>query len=193
MNFILRYSKKFILFSMILSLILNYKNLSIASEKWSVNKYKSVTYAQVAGEVQHGDTLGFFIPVNSNCDKVWNIFSFLTFENNDNMEQILDKHLPIKLNGIELTAKVESLNRFSHGYQVIFSLGVFPIKEYIYFLNEFYAEQKKYEIEIIDGINFKAKKYFDIQVNNWKLENLVESVSKANKMCREIIANIKSS
>ena len=28
--------------------------------------------------------------------------------------------------------------------------------------------------------------------NNWKLENLVESVSKTNKMCREIIANTKS-
>ena len=193
MDFILRYFKKIILFSMILSIILNYKNLLIASEKWSVNKYKSVTYAQVAGEVQHGDTLGFFISVNSNCDKVWNTFSFLTFENKDNMKQILDKHLPIKLNGVELTAKVESVNRFSHGYQVIFSLGVFPIKEYIYFLNEFYAEQKKYEIEIIDGINFKAEKYFDIQINNWKLENLVESVSKANKMCREIIANTKSS
>ena len=29
---------------------------------------------------------------------------------------------------------------------------------------------KKFEIEIIDGIDFKVKKYFDIPINNWKLE-----------------------
>ena len=43
----------------------------------------------------------------------------------------------------------------------MFSMGVFPIKEYVYFLNEFYSELKKFEIEIVDGVNFKADKYFD--------------------------------
>ena len=47
----------------------------------------------------------------------------------------------------------------------MFSLGVFPIREYVYFLNEFYTEEKKYEIEVVDGINFKAEKYFDIRFN----------------------------
>ena len=36
------------------------------------------------------------------------------------------------------------------GYRVLFSLGHFPVKEYTYFLKEFYDEFQLYEIEIID-------------------------------------------
>ena len=44
------------------------------------------------------------------------------------------------------------------GYRVLLSLGSFPIKEYIYIsvkLNNFYIEEQRFEIEIIDGIDFK--------------------------------------
>ena len=72
------------------------------------------------------------------------------------------------------------------GYRVSFSLGTYPLKEYIYHLNNFYKETGKYEIEIVDGIDFKAKKYFDITANNWKLDKLVPSVLGANKLCNQI-------
>ena len=45
---------------------------------------------------------------------------------------------------------------------------------------------RKYEIEIVDGIDFKAAKYFDITTNNWKLDKLVPSVLEANKLCKTI-------
>ena len=61
------------------------------------------------------------------------------------------------------------------GYRDQISLGAYPIKEYVYFLKEFYDEFQKYEIEIVDGIDFKAAKYFDITTNNWKLDKLVPS------------------
>ena len=41
-------------------------------------------------------------------------------------------------------------------------------------------------IEIIDGIGFKAAKYFDIPNNNWKLDKLVPSVLEARKLCETI-------
>ena len=47
-------------------------------------------------------------------------------------------------------------------------------------------EEKKYEIEIVDGINFSAAKYFDIRKNSWKLDQLVPSVLQATKLCREL-------
>ena len=72
------------------------------------------------------------------------------------------------------------------GYRVSFSLGEFPVKEYTYFLKEFYDEFQKYEIEIVDGLNFKASKYFDININNWKLDNLVHSVLEDSKQCKQI-------
>ena len=72
------------------------------------------------------------------------------------------------------------------GYRVHLSLGSYPIKEYVYFLKEFYDEFQKYEIEIVDGIDFKAAKYFDITTNNWKLDKLVPSVLEASKLCKTI-------
>ena len=72
------------------------------------------------------------------------------------------------------------------GYRVLFSIGTFPIKEYIYQLNNFYIEEKKFEVEIIDGVDFKASKYFDISINSWNLDKLVPSVLEAHKQCKEI-------
>ena len=65
-------------------------------------------------------------------------------------------------------------------------MGEFPVKEYINRLNNFYKKENKYEIEIVDGIDFKAAKYFDITTNNWKLDKLVPSVLEANKLCETI-------
>ena len=53
-------------------------------------------------------------------------------------------------------------------------------------LKEFYDEFQKYEIEIVDGVDFKAAKYFDITTNNWKLDKLVPSVLEANKLCKTL-------
>ena len=64
--------------------------------------------------------------------------------------------------------------------------GFSDSKEYIHFLHEFYQEEEKYEIEIVDGLNFQAKKYFDITTNNWKLDNLIPKMLEANKVCKEI-------
>ena len=72
------------------------------------------------------------------------------------------------------------------GYRYHLSLGSFPIREYVYFLKEFYDEFQKYEIEIVDGVDFKSSKYFDIRTNSWKLDELVPSVLEANKLCNEI-------
>ena len=72
------------------------------------------------------------------------------------------------------------------GYRVLLSLGSFPIKEYIYNLNNFYIEEQRFEIEIIDGIDFKASKYFDISINRWNLDKLVPSVLEAHRRCKQI-------
>jgi hypothetical protein len=73
------------------------------------------------------------------------------------------------------------------GYRVHLSLGGHPIQEYIYFLNEFYQSfNNKYEIEIVDGLNFDSSKFFDVKKNSWQLDQLVPSVLKANKLCKEL-------
>ena len=158
-----------------------------AEEEWTITKFDKLSYAAVSGEVTHGDTRNFFLRSEDNCAKVWNTFTFYTYEKPGDIHQLLDRHIPIKLNGeVELTAKVVLVKPFLMGYRVAFSLGEFPVKEYIHFLHEFYQEEKKYEIEIVDGLNFEAKKYFDITANNWKLDNLIPKMLEANKVCKEI-------
>ena len=55
-------------------------------------------------------------------------------------------------------------------------------------------EEKKYEIEIVDGVDFKAARYFDITANNWKLDKLVSSVLEeaSNNGCKIIFFCITS-
>ena len=155
-------------------------------EEWIIDRFKDLSFARVSGEVIHGDSLNFFISTEDDCTKVHNNFTFYTYKKPGDIKQLVDRNIPIKLNGEDLTAKVISVSPFLMGYRVAFSLGKFPIKEYIYFLNEFYAEFQKFEIEIVDGIDFKVDKYFDITANNWKLDKLVPSLLEANKICKNI-------
>ena len=156
------------------------------ASEWTIDKYKTLTFARVSGEVTHGDNLNFWIRAEDDCAKVYNTFTVYTYEKPGDIKQLLHKNIPIKLNGEDLTARVQDISPFLMGYRVHLSLGSYPIKEYIYFLNEFYEEFQKYEIEIVDGLNFSAVKYFDIRKNNWKLDKLVPSVLEANKLCKQL-------
>ena len=161
-------------------------------EEWTIDKYESISYARVSGEVTHGDSLNFFILSRENCETVYNNFTFYTYEKPADIYQLEGKNIPIKINGEELTAQVRSISPFLMGFRVSFSLGTYPLKEYIYRLNNFYQKENKYEIEIVDGIDFKAAKYFDIPNNNWRLDKLVPSVLEARKLC-ETIEHVDSS
>ena len=155
-------------------------------EEWTINKFKDLSYARVSGEVTHGDNLNFWISAKDNCEKVYNTFTVYTYEKPGDIKQLLNKNIPIKLNGADITASVQDISPFLMGYRVHLSLGSYPIKEYIYYLNEFYIEFKKFEIEIVDGLNFSVDKYFDIPTNNWKLDKLVPSILEASKLCKTI-------
>ena len=179
--------KRFLLFiSLHLFLFLLVIVYQAQASEWTIDKHKTLSYARVSGEVTHGDNLNFWIRAEDNCAKVYNTFTVYTYEKPGDMKQLIHKNIPIKLNGEELTAKVQDISPFLMGYRVHLSLGSFPIKEYVYFLKEFYDEFQKYEIEIVDGIDFKSSKYFDIRTNSWKLDELVPSVLEANKLCNEI-------
>ena len=157
-----------------------------AEEEWTIDRYETLSYARVSGEQTHGDNLNFWIRTQDNCETVYNTFTVYTYEKPGDIKQLLNKNIPIKLNGTDLTASVQDIAPFLMGYRVHLSLGSYPIKEYIYFLKEFYDEFQKYEIEIVDGLDFKVAKYFDIPVNSWKLDELVPSVLEAHKKCKQI-------
>jgi hypothetical protein len=158
------------------------------SSEWTIDKYKTLTFARVSGEVTHGDNLNFWIRAEDGCEKVYNTFTVYTYEKPGDIKQLLNRNIPIKINGNSenITASVQDISPFLLGYRIHLSLGAYPLKEYIYFLNEFYQEFQKYEIEIVDGLNFSADKYFDIRNNSWKLDELVPSVLEASKLCKNL-------
>ena len=168
-----------------LFLVLFAYHAQAADEEWTIDRLETLSFARVSGEITHGDNLNFWIRTQDNCETVYNTFTVYTYEEPGDIKQLLNKNIPIKINGAEITASVQDIAPFLMGYRVHLSLGSYPIKEYIYFLKEFYDEFQKYEIEIVDGLNFTAAKYFDIRSNNWKLDKLVPSVLEANKLCRE--------
>ncbi len=179
--------KRFLIFiSLHLFLFLLVIVYQTQASEWTIEKYKTLSFARVSGEVTHGDNLNFWIRAEDNCEKVYNTFTVYTYEKPGDIKQLLNKNIPIKINGEELTASVQDITPFLMGYRYHLSLGSFPIREYVYFLQKFYDEFQKYEIEIVDGVNFKSSKYFDIRTNSWKLEELVPSVLEANKLCNEI-------
>ena len=179
--------KRFLIFiSLHLFLFLLVIVYQAQASEWTIDKHKTLSFARVSGEVTHGDNLNFWIRAEDNCTKVYNTFTVYTYEKPGDFKQLLNKNIPIKLNGEELTAKVQDISPFLMGYRYHLSLGSFPIREYVSFLKEFYDEFQKYEIEIVDGVDFKSSKYFDIRTNSWKLDELVPSVLEANKLCNEI-------
>ena len=111
-------------------------------EEWKIDRYEGLIFARVYGEIIHGDSLNFFIHSSDNCGKVWHNFTFYTHQQPGDIKQILHKHIPIKINGEKVTAYVDYIQPFLLGYRVLFSLGSFPIKEYIYKLNNFYIKEK---------------------------------------------------
>ena len=155
-------------------------------EEWTIDRYETLSFARVSGEVTHGDNLNFWIRAEDDCAKVYNTFTVYTYEKPGDIKQLLNKNIPIKINGADITASVQDISSFLMGYRIHLSLGSYPVKEYVYFLKEFYDEFQKYEIEIVDGIDFKAAKYFDITTNSWKLDKLVPSVLEASKLCKTI-------
>ena len=107
-------------------------------EEWTIDRLETLSFARVSGEVTHRDNLNFWIRTQDNCETVYNTFTVYTYEEPGDIKQLLNKNIPIKINGAEITASVQDIAPFLMGYRVHLSLGSYPIKEYIYFLKEFY-------------------------------------------------------
>ena len=157
-----------------------------AEAEWDINTSKTISYANVSGHVTHGDELNFLISKKYDCNKLWNTFTVYTYKKAGDINQLVDTNIPITINGKELTANVRSVRPFLMGYSVYFSLGLFPVEPYVDLLQKLYEQDKKFEITIVDGINFKASKYFDLPTNSWELNKLKPSITQARKMCKDL-------
>ena len=153
---------------------------------WTVHDFKDYTYLSRNGNIIHADRLSFAME-HENCNEVSHLFTFLTTKAPNDVHQFLNKRLPIKINNFPLTAQVIYINPVlnDQGYWILFELGKYESAKYASLLSGFSTENKNYEIEINDGLNFIAKKYFDITYNSWSLSGFDKKFEEAFKLCKE--------
>ena len=91
--------KRFLVFiSLHLFLFLLVIAYQAQASEWTIDKYKTLTFARVSGEVTHGDNLNFWIRAEDDCAKVYNTFTVYTYEKPGDIKQLLNKNIPIKIN-----------------------------------------------------------------------------------------------
>jgi hypothetical protein len=153
-----------------------------ADEKWDFAKLDGFTYGALAGEVTHGDKLRFIMR-KDHCDTVQHIVTFYTYQKPDDIYQLKGQKIPVHINDVSgYEIKVFMVRPFLMGYLVWFSLGSWPVDTLATALKEF----NSYEIKIVDGHGFKAKKYFDITINNWELDNVGDAFQRIKSNCLEL-------
>ena len=79
----------FVFFNIILS-------NAYGEEIWTIDKFRDLSYARVSGEITHGDSLNFFVSTEDDCEKVYNNFTFYTYERPGDIKQLIDKNIPLK-------------------------------------------------------------------------------------------------
>ena len=155
---------------------------AFAEDKWDFNTLDGISYGSVSGEVTFGDKLRF-ISKKGRCDFVQEVVTFYTWEKPENISELNGQKIPIKVNNEPgLKAEVFYVHPFLMGHMIWFDLGSYKVDV----LASVLKELDRYEIKIVDGYGFKAKKYFDITVNNWELKDLGDAFQRIKSNCIEL-------
>ena len=89
-------------------------------DHWEVSEYENQSYALVSGEIQSTDKFSFVLSPEDQCIKVSAMFSFFTWQDPGDFDQLVGRKVPIKLNNIETTAEVLTTFPYKEGLKVVF-------------------------------------------------------------------------
>ena len=155
-------------------------------EEWKyVNDFGTFVVAAVSGEVVHGDKLRFFIK-KEDCSKVSMMFSFSTSLKKDEIKELQDKKLPIRINDWDTIRGARVVYVHPFGFMTIVMMqtpGYHEIKEFIGALNAMYTFEKMFSIQLVKQPHYDPEDHFDILRNHWKLDRLEENIERAQSMC----------
>ena len=166
-------------------LVFAYQAQAEEENEWYVNDFGNFVVAAVSGEVIHGDKLRFFIK-KEDCSKVSMMFSFSTSLKKDEIKELQDKKLPIRINDWDTIRGARVVYVHPFGFMTIVMMqtpGFHEIKEFIGALNSMYTFEKMFSIQLVKQPHYDPEDHFDILRNNWKLDRLLENIEKAQSMC----------
>ena len=166
-------------------IVFAYQAQAEENNEWYVNDFGNFVVAAVPGEVIHGDKLRFFIK-KEDCSKVTMMFSFSTSLKKNEIKQLQDKKLPIRINDWDTIrgARVVYVHPFEFMTIVMMQTpGFHEIKEFIGALNAMYTFEKVFSIQLVKQPHYDPEEHFDILRNHWKLDHLEENIEKAQSIC----------
>ena len=167
------------LIALISSFILSFSTAAHADAilvKW----IKNFAMVSIPGEVTHGDTLRLVMRKNS-CDQAWILFSAYTYSKNPKIEELVNKKVPVSVNGLKADALTLSVRPFLMGSLVLFQVGHGSLSDIIPMLHAY----QNYQITITDNDHFKASEYFDITNNTWDVSDVESSIKQGQSLCIE--------
>ena len=155
---------------------------------WYVEEFDTFVVTAKNGEVTHGDKLRFFMN-KGDCERMGILFSFTTLKKNENIKNLQDKTLPIKINGhaIDDAAKVVLVQNLFRDMNIVMmqAPGLKSVKDMISAMMAWYEDKNFFGIELVSKPGFDPSDYFDIIDNNWKLDDLPEKITEAQGLCLE--------
>ena len=166
-------------------LVFVYQAQAEEDNEWYVNDFGTFVVAAVSGEVVHGDKLRFFIK-KEDCSKVSMMFSFSTSLKKNEIKELQDKKLPIRINDWDTIRGARVVYVHPFGFMTIVMMqtpGFHEIKEFIGALNSMYTFEKMFSIQLVKQPHYDPEDHFDILRNHWKLDHLVENIEIAQSMC----------
>ena len=165
--------------ALISSFILSFSS-SVQADPVHVKWIKNFAMVSIPGEVTHGDTLRLVMRKNS-CDEAWILFSAYTYSKNPKIEELVNKKVPVSVNGLKADALTLSVRPFLMGSLVLFQVGHGSLSDIIPMLHAY----QNYQITITDNDHFKASEYFDITSNTWDVSNVESSIKRGQGLCIE--------
>ena len=116
------------------------------------------------------------------------LFTFSTMKDNQNLNNLQNKTLPIKINGHTIYdgAKVILVQPLFGGSMNIVMMqapGLKSIENMISSIMDWYNQDNFFGIQLIGKQGFNPEDYFDITDNNWKMDGLPEKISEAQSIC----------
>ena len=155
--------------------------------EWNVREFDTYITTTKSGEITHGDKLRFIIN-KGDCSRMGILFTFSTMKNNQNLNNLQNQTLPIKINGHTINdgAKVILVQPLFGGSMNIVMMqapGLKSIENMISSIMSWYNQDNFFGIQLIGKQGFNPEDYFDITDNNWKMDGLPEKISEAQTIC----------
>ena len=164
----------FILILLIASHVYSKENYS-----WSIEKVdEKNVLVSINGKIQHGDKLYFYIP-SSNCNSVENLFTFYTTTNNNKLDSLKSKPIPLTINNFDTYGEISFMFPMLMGHQVWISLGNYNLDTLVNHLSNY----DTLNVEIANDESFISAEYFDISLNIWSLKGLRKAIDDGKTLC----------